>query len=127
MKKAIIAFSMVLITTFNFAQNNSAGASREKATKTIEQDAKEKIAGLTEKLDLNTDQQAKASAIVMDFLNEKAALTSLKASNPTDYKTKITEVGKKYVEKVKTVLTVDQQKKLDTLIAERQAKKAARN
>lgn len=126
MKKAIIAFSMVLITTFNFAQSNTAGASREKPTKTIEQDAKEKTTSLTEKLELNSDQQAKAYTMVVDFLKEKAALAALKATNAADYKTKVTEVGKNYVEKVKTILTVDQQKKLDDLIAERQAKKAGR-
>lgn len=122
MKKVLVACAIMLATIVSYAQNTTTVNPNRippKPAKT-EAEKKQELETFITKLNATSEQATKIRSIYNEFVADKAKLESLKTTDANAYKAKIRTVGEGYARKVKALLTPEQQKTFDAIIAERE-------
>lgn len=102
MKKTIIALSLLIATTFAFAQNAA----------TLKETAQKKTDELALQLSLTPEQKAKAYTICLDFFTQREKLLPIKEkSGKAAFQEKLMPIQKDGEAKLNAILNPEQQKK----------------
>lgn len=116
MKKMILmGISLLVMVGVSFGQENKA-----------EDGAREKVADLTQKLNLDESQQAALYPVVLDFKNASMALKNDASLTEDTRKEQLQSLKSTMDEKVRAELTEEQKPLYEQIVSDRQQKKERR-
>jgi periplasmic protein CpxP/Spy len=105
---ALVIGGLVAFAPFTQAAKGAKNAKNANASSTVQDNAKARLATLTKKLDLTSDQQIKVKAILKDEATKIKELKSVKQQTARQRNQKLKSIQQETDTKIKEVLTPDQ-------------------
>lgn len=111
----LLAIVTIALVAFSASAQQTTTVSPDQERQANAVPVEQHMRGLTEKLDLTADQQAKIRPVVQSFLEGRQKLMDDNSLSETERKDQIAALHARGIKQVRAFLTDEQQKKLDAL------------